>query len=58
MGIRQDPWANAYRIPVEEAKPEAERAFFLHPEVHNQPLERGVLQARYGEQMIAQIRKS
>jgi hypothetical protein len=57
MGIRQDPWANANRIPVEETKPEAERAFFLHPEVHNQPPERGILQARYGEQAMAQIRK-
>ena len=32
-GIRQDAWANAYRIPVEEAKPAKERGTYLHPEL-------------------------
>ncbi|MBU0616798.1 MAG: hypothetical protein KKI02_03700, partial [Planctomycetes bacterium] len=38
-GIRQDPFANKYRIPVEEDKPEGERGMYLHPEAHGQPLE-------------------
>jgi len=45
-GIRQDAWANAYRIPVEEAKPEPERGRYLHPAVHGQPEEKAVDWAR------------
>jgi hypothetical protein len=41
-GIRQDPFAEAHRIVVEEAKPEAERGLFLHPELHGQPKEKGL----------------
>ncbi|PYR56739.1 MAG: hypothetical protein DMF91_21245 [Acidobacteria bacterium] len=36
-GVRQDRWANAHRVPVEEAKPEGERGFYLHPDVFAQP---------------------
>jgi trimeric autotransporter adhesin len=32
-GIRQDAWANAHRIPTEEAKPAAEQGTYLHPEL-------------------------
>jgi hypothetical protein len=32
-GIRQDAWANAHRIPVEEEKPTKERGTYLHPEL-------------------------
>ncbi len=31
-GIRQDAWANANRIVVEENKPASERGMFLHPD--------------------------
>jgi hypothetical protein len=50
-GIRQDAWANAHRIPVEEAKPDKEREFYLHPELFNQPPEKGIEWARHPEQM-------
>jgi hypothetical protein len=33
-GIRQDAWANAHRIPVEEAKPAEDQGRYLHPELH------------------------
>ena len=36
-GIRQDAWANAHRIAVEENKPDAERGTYLHPKEHGQP---------------------
>ena len=36
-GIRQDPWANANRIPVEQDKPEAEVGSYLHPDLYGQP---------------------
>ena len=30
-GIRRDAYANKFRIPIEEEKPERERGFYLHP---------------------------
>jgi len=44
-GIRQDAWANAHRIPVEEEKSEKDRGYYLHPELYNEPPERSVLSA-------------
>jgi hypothetical protein len=41
-GIRQDPWAEAHRIPVEEYKTEQELGFFLHPELYGKPAEAGI----------------
>lgn len=41
-GIRQDAFAEKNRIPVEEAKPEKERGFYLHPAVFQQPEEKGI----------------
>jgi len=35
-GTRQDPFAKAYRIPVEENKPVGERGKYLHPELYDQ----------------------
>lgn len=48
-GIRQDAWANANRIPVEEWKPEAERGTYLTPEVFGQTPEKSVRTARHPE---------
>ena len=50
-GIRRDAFANKYRIPTEEAKPERERGFYLHPKAFNQPAEKGVEWARDPETM-------
>jgi len=33
------------RIPVEVEKPEAERGFYLHPELYGAPEEKGILWA-------------
>ncbi|HEV8131860.1 MAG TPA: hypothetical protein VGQ81_11460 [Acidobacteriota bacterium] len=41
-GIRQDGYAKAHRIRVEEEKPPAERGLYLHPEVFGQPVEKGI----------------
>jgi len=41
-GIRQDAWANAHRIPVEEEKPAADRGLYLHPTEHGQPAAKGI----------------
>jgi hypothetical protein len=39
-GIRQDAYANAHRIPVEEPKPERELGTYLHPAAWGQPPDR------------------
>ena len=44
-GIRQDAWANAHRIPVEELKPEKERGLYLHPELFGAPAENSIAAA-------------
>jgi hypothetical protein len=50
-GVRQDAWANAHRIAVEEDKPASERGFYLHPEVFGLPQERAVEWARHPAMM-------
>jgi hypothetical protein len=41
-GIREDPWANAHRVPVEQEKTAQERGYYLHPELYNAPPDRNV----------------
>jgi hypothetical protein len=41
-GIRQDPYANAHRSPVEEDKPTEERGKYLHPTEWGKPESLGV----------------
>ena len=36
-GIRQDAWANAHRIPVEEDKAADEKGHYIHPELFGHP---------------------
>jgi hypothetical protein len=45
-GIRQDAYANANRIRVEEDKPETERGYYLHPRAFGELEEKGVEWAR------------
>jgi hypothetical protein len=56
-GIRQDAWANAHRIPVEEEKPEAERGRYLHPELFGQTAEASAEWARHPN-VMRQMRES
>ncbi len=41
-GIRQDAYASAYRIPVEEEKPPQEQGRYLHPELFGAPAEQAI----------------
>jgi hypothetical protein len=50
-GIRQDAWANAHRIPVEEEKDARERGHYIHPELYGAPEEAGIAWARHPETM-------
>jgi hypothetical protein len=50
-GIRQDAWANANRIPVEEEKEAKLKGFYLHPQLYGAPAEKGISWARHPEMM-------
>ena len=41
-GIRQDAYANAHRILIEEQKPADERGLYLHPTELGEPAELGL----------------
>src|SRR5215472_15360543 len=46
-GTRQDAWANAHRIPVEQEKSAQERGYYIAPELFGQPAEKQILYARH-----------
>ena len=50
-GIRQDAWANAHRIPVEEEKEPRLRGYYIHPELYGAPPEKQIEWARHPEMM-------
>lgn len=50
-GIRQDAYANAHRIPVEEDKPSKEKGYYQFPELFGQPEEKGASWALRPEMM-------
>ena len=57
-GIRQDAWANAHRIPVEEEKNARERGYYLHPELYGAPEEKQIEWARNPQRMkLAKLMK-
>ncbi len=41
-GIRQDPYANAHPLIVEQAKPAGEQGLYLYPELYGQPDGKGI----------------
>jgi hypothetical protein len=50
-GIRQDKWANAHRIPVEQDKDAQERGYYLHPELYGAPKEKRIDYARHADML-------
>jgi hypothetical protein len=50
-GVRQDAWANAHRIPVEEDKPDIERGYYLYPNLMGKPPEKSIMWAQRPEMM-------
>jgi trimeric autotransporter adhesin len=46
-GIRQDAYANAHRIPVEQLKTGRESGLYLHPELFGAPPEKSIAAARH-----------
>jgi hypothetical protein len=50
-GVRQDAYARAHPLVVEQAKSNAERGFYVHPELYGQPEEKQTEWARHPETM-------
>lgn len=48
-GTRQDAWANAHRIPVEQEKSAQERGYYIAPELFGQAAEKQIMYARHPE---------
>jgi len=49
--VRQDAYAKAHPLVVEQAKPARERGFYLHPELYGQPAEKQTEWGRRPERM-------
>ena len=49
--VRQDPYAKAHPMTVEQVKPAAEKGFYLHPELYGQPEEKQTMWGRQPEAM-------
>ena len=54
-GIRQDAWAMANRIVVEEEKGEEDKGCYLHPELQGQPKEAQLHGNRYHETQLSRV---
>jgi hypothetical protein len=50
-GIRQDAWANAHRIPVEEEKDARLKGYYINPELYRAPPEKQIEWARHPQMM-------
>jgi hypothetical protein len=48
-GIRNDSWANANRIQVEEDKPTMEQDSYIHPDLYGQQAEKGITHLLFPE---------
>ncbi len=44
-GVRKDPWANANRVVPELDKEEAEKGYYLHPELYGKPANKKMMNA-------------
>ena len=55
IGICKDPWANAYRVQVEEDKPANERGYYMHPDLYGQPADRGKSSLHFPEGIKAPL---
>jgi len=57
-GIRQDAYANANRIPVEEEKPAEEQGYYLHPEAFGQPASKSIAAAHQAQASANEVQLS
>jgi hypothetical protein len=52
-GVRQDAWANAHRVQVEEEKADADKGYFIHPELFGHAGEASILQRNSPSPILA-----
>jgi hypothetical protein len=57
-GVRHDAWANAHRIPTEEAKPESEQGHYLHPELFGAGPDKSIANAALPAASVAHASKA
>ena len=57
-GVRQDAYAKAHPLVVEQDKPAMERGYYLHPEVFGAPESKGITYARAHRKIEAGPAKS
>jgi len=50
-GVGKDAWAQANPLEVEKEKPLNEQGFYIHPELHGEPEEKGMAWARHPDIM-------
>jgi hypothetical protein len=50
-GVRKDAWAQANPLEVEKEKPLDEQGFYIHPELHGEPAEKGMAWAQHPDLM-------
>jgi trimeric autotransporter adhesin len=50
-GVRQDAWANAHRIPVEQEKDPQLHGYYIHPELYGASPEKQIEWARHPQMM-------
>ena len=50
-GVRKDAWAQANPLEVEKEKPRDEQGFYIHPELHGEPEEKGMAWAQHPDIM-------
>jgi hypothetical protein len=50
-GVRKDAWAQANPLEVEKEKPLNEQGFYIHPELHGEPEEKGMASAQHPDIM-------
>jgi hypothetical protein len=55
-GIRRDAYAEAHRLPVEEAKAKEDRGFYLHPDLFKQPEEKSILTRQFSTRRSSSAR--
>ncbi len=56
-GIRHDAYADAHRLAIEEDKPEEDRGYYLHPEVHGEPTEKSIFLKRLPRKIHADVHR-
>jgi hypothetical protein len=50
-GIRQDHWAKANTVKVEEDKPSQECGYYIHPELYDKTADKSIEYQRYKQQI-------